>query len=117
MTPEQLLLVPEFRTELDAIAAASGKFAAFSRDLILETAHILVRYGIASVEAFKQADKQARNYLFEDLRLRENMTFPELSFLVALNQHLPPHSQGGGLPRFSLLNWTFLARSRLTHRR
>ena len=94
LAPAQLMLVPAFREELGAIAADSTKFAAFSRDLIIESAHILARYGISSVEASKQADKRARGYLFEDLRLRGNLTFPELRFLVALNQHLPPHSHG-----------------------
>ena len=89
LAPGQLLLVPAFREELGAIAEDSAKFAAFSRDLILESARILVRYGISSVEAFKQADRQARSYLFDDPRLRGNLTFPELSFLVAPHQHLP----------------------------
>ena len=56
---------------------------------------MLARYGILSIESFRQVDKQARTYLFEDLRQREQKTYPELSFLIAMNQNLPPHSQGG----------------------
>ena len=40
-------------------------------------------------------DTQARTYLFEDLRHREQKTYPGLSFLIAMNQNLHPYSQGG----------------------
>ena len=75
--------------ELGAIAEAPGKFAAFPRDLIPESAHMLAMYGISSVEASKQTDKQARGYLFEDLRMRGDVAFPEISFSAALSQHPP----------------------------
>ena len=58
---------------------------------------MIIRYGIFSIEAFRKMDKQARTYLFEDLRHREQKTYPEPSYLIAMNQHLPPHSQGGAV--------------------
>ena len=89
MAPHQLLLVPDLRGELISPTRASNKLAPFSENLVLDSAHILVRYGILTVEAFKQTDRPASCYLFEDHRHRGQMTFPELSFMAALNQHLP----------------------------
>ena len=56
---------------------------------------MIVRYGIISIESFRQMGKQALTYLFEDLGKRERKTYPELSFLIAMNHHLPPHIQCG----------------------
>ena len=58
----------------------------------MDSAHILVRYGIQSLEAFKQIDKQARGYLFDGLRHREQMTFPELP---RNGKSLPSHFRNG----------------------
>ena len=78
LSQNQVLLAPSLAGELQSIARASAKLSAFHPNRIMDSAHILARYGIQSLEAFKQIDKQARGYLFEDLRRREQMTFPEL---------------------------------------
>ena len=83
-----VLLAPSLADELQAIARASAKLSAFQPNHIVGPAHILLRYGIQSLEAFNQIDKQARGYLFEDLRRREQMTFPELP---RNGKSLPPH--------------------------
>ena len=89
LSPNQVLLVPSLVDELQALAKASAKLAAFQPNQLMDAAHTMVRYGIQSLEAFKQIDKQARGYLFEDLRHREQMTFPELA---RNGKSLPPHS-------------------------
>ena len=78
LSQNQVLLVPSLADELQAIARASEKLSAFQPIHIMDSAHISARYGIQSLEAFKQTDRQARGYLFDDLRRREQMTFPEL---------------------------------------
>ena len=88
LSQNQVLLVPSLVDELQAIARASAKLSAFQPNHIVGPAHILLRYGIQSLEAFNQIDKQARGYLFEDLRRREQMTFPELP---RNGKSLPPH--------------------------
>ena len=66
----------------------------------MDPAHILARYGVQSSEASKQIDKQARGYLPDDIRHREQMTCPEL-----------PRS-GESLP-FHFSNGTFRAPARV----
>ena len=88
--PEQLDQLLPLREEITALTRGSARFSAFRPSLITDSANMLVRYGIHSAEAFRQTDKQARAYLFEDFRQREQKTYPELSFIIAMNQHLPP---------------------------
>ena len=57
---KQVLLAPSLVDELQAIARASAKLSDFQPNRIMDSAHILVRYGIQSLEAFKQIDEQAR---------------------------------------------------------
>ena len=96
MRPEQLPQVDTLTTELLGVQlSSSSRFQPLTEDRIRESSAILVRYGIPTVEAFKQAEKQARSYLSEDLRQREQRNFPELSFLITPSQHLTPHIQGG----------------------
>ena len=78
LNPNHVLLAPGLMGGPQAISRDSAKIAAFRTNQILDSAHILARYGAQSVEAFKQIDRQARGYLFEDLRRRDQMTFPEL---------------------------------------
>ena len=82
-------------TELLAVRNSSSRFQPFVEARIQESAAILLRYGLPTVEYFRKADKQAMSYLFGDLRQREQRTFHELSFPIALSQHLLPHIQGG----------------------
>ena len=99
--PRRLLLAPTLRGELLSPARACNKLSDFSENLASDSAHVLVRYGILTAGASNQTDRQARGYLSEDLRQREQMALPELSFLVALNQHLPLIPMGGGRIAFS----------------
>ena len=64
LAPHQLLLVPALRGELPPLARASNKLAVSSANLVLYSAHILVRYGILTAEAFNQTDRQARAAIY-----------------------------------------------------
>ena len=64
LAPRQLLLVPALRDELLTLARASNKLAVFSANLVLDPAHIMGRYGILTVESFKQTDRQARAAIY-----------------------------------------------------
>ena len=69
------------------------KFEAFNLDRLWESAIILVRYGINTLEAFRTTDGQARKYFFEDLRKKDKLSFLEMGLILKLNRHIPPHDQ------------------------
>ena len=92
LNPHQVLLVPGLMGELQAIARGSAELSAFQPNQIMGTAHILVRYGVQSLGAPKQIDKQARCYLFEDLRRREQMASPDQA---RDGRSLRPHFRNG----------------------
>lgn len=61
--------------DLRDIAYGHSKFAAFGDERITQSDTLLVRYVLATVEAFRTTDEQARRYLFEDLRRAEQLNF------------------------------------------
>ena len=91
--PERESLRAKLFDELCTTADSNPKFEAFTTIRIAETADILVRNGIPSLEAFRTTDEMARRFLFEDLRKCERLQFSQLAFLFKLARHIPPHDQ------------------------
>ena len=50
-----------------------------------------------TVDISRRSNVQARKYLFEDLRGKDKLAFGEISFLVALGQHLQPDEQAASV--------------------
>ena len=76
LQPDQLIHLNSLAIELNALTQGSARFASFGANLITDSAQMLTIYGISPIEAFRQMDKQARTYLFGDLRQREHKTYP-----------------------------------------
>ena len=64
-------LVTKLYEELRVVVTAHNKFEQFDLTRVWETAILLVRYGITSLESFRTTDGQARKYLF--LRTSEKL--------------------------------------------
>ena len=65
LAPRHLLLASALREELAALTRAPNRLSPFPKTSFLDPpAHILVRYGVVSIEASKQTERQARGYLF-----------------------------------------------------
>ena len=86
-------LVNDLYRELKHVVDSTAKFEAFSTEQTWESAMVLVRYGIKSLESFRTTDDQARKYLFEDLRKTEKLSFREIALILKLNKHIPPNDQ------------------------
>ena len=82
-----------FYRELTLIVQGNAKFDSFSDNRIWDSAELLVRYGIGSIEGFRTTDDADRKYLFEDLRKAEKKSFLDLALILKLNRHIPPHDQ------------------------
>ena len=82
-------LVEKLPKELSEVVKASVKFEAYDSQMVNDSAHVLVRYGILSLERFRTTDGQARKYLFEDIRKTEKLSFREISLNLKLNKHTP----------------------------
>ena len=80
-------------TELSIVVAAHNKFEHFDLNRVWDASVLLVRYGIPSLESFRTTDDQARKYFLEDLRKAEKLSFAEMSLILKLNRHIPPHDQ------------------------
>ena len=86
-------LVTQLYEELRVVVQAHNKFEQFDLTRVWDTAVLLVRYGIPSLESFRTTDDQARKYLFEDFRKAEKLSFAEIALVLKLNRHIPPHDQ------------------------
>ena len=62
--------------ELNALTHGPARFASYGRNLITDSAQMLIIYGIFPIESCRQMGKQARTYLFEDSRRRGQETYP-----------------------------------------
>ena len=93
MAEAQEELADALSSDLLAIARGHSKFAPFRTDRIVDSASLLVRYGLGSIETFRTTEEQARRYLFEDLRKTEQLNVPNPIFLCELDQHVRPNDQ------------------------
>ena len=74
--PEALIV------DLVAIKNAHSKSASIPDDRISDSASLLVRYGIATPEAFRNTDEQARRFLFEESENPNILTFGSSAFFA-----------------------------------
>ena len=84
------------------------RFEQFGEEHIWQGAFYLVKYRINSLDILRRANAQARRYFFEDLREKDGLAFDEISFLVALRQHVQPNEQAASVKekdvRFTLVD-------------
>ena len=91
--PSRKSLIDKLPEELATVVAAHAKFEHFDHDRVWDTASLLVRYGIPSLEIFRTTDDTASQCLFEDLRKSEKLAFTDLALVLKLNRHIPPRDQ------------------------
>ena len=63
LSDEQLVFAAALARDLLEIKRAHSKFATFGDERVSDSAHLLVRYGLESVEACRTTDEQARRFL------------------------------------------------------
>ena len=80
----------QLEAELFRETRGRGRFAAFPEDEFHESAGILARYRIASLETLHQTPKDARAMFMRDLREAERRPFPELQLMLQILGHFPP---------------------------
>ena len=106
LTELQTVLAEALAADLLNIKNARSEFASFCDGRIAESASLLVRHGLETVEAFRTTGEQARRFLFEDLRKTEQLNFIQLSFPLKHARHIPPHDKklSAGNIRFTELD-------------
>ena len=80
LLPEQLGHLAPLAAEIIALTQSSARYTSLGPNLITDSATMLARYGIPNIESFRRVGKQARTYLFEDLRRRWQELAPSSVF-------------------------------------
>ena len=79
--------------ELNVLVASHARFGDRRAEEIQTAAADFARYGLKSLDSAKRSNKEAREFFMGDLRKVERKSFPELSLIIELFDHLPVNTQ------------------------